>query len=152
MPPSTRTQLGPKLRRSLCISLQNLQVTVASLRILDSTSTKLYRGLFLIHVPSFLAHIAQTILFILFFNVSIFYCSFFNFSRFISFRIFPSVNAGDMAALRGGRPSSRAISLILLLVAFFAGVSLASVGDQLEDFKRCLDVCPHYAQLARSLC
>lgn len=46
-----------------------------------------------------------------------------------------------MAALRGGRPSSRAISMILLLVAFFAGVSLASVGDQLEDFKRCLDVC-----------
>lgn len=37
---------------------------------------------FFIHVPSFLAHIAQTILFILFFNVSIILLLFFNFFLF----------------------------------------------------------------------
>ncbi|KAL7786243.1 Per1-like protein [Trichoderma ceciliae] len=46
-----------------------------------------------------------------------------------------------MAAPNGGRPSTRAISLILLGAVFFAGVGLASTGDQLYEFKQCLDIC-----------
>ncbi|KAL7932245.1 Per1-like protein [Trichoderma chlorosporum] len=46
-----------------------------------------------------------------------------------------------MMASCGGKPGFRAISLILLVVAFFAGVSLASRGDQLPEFRQCLDIC-----------
>ncbi|PTB69933.1 Per1-like protein [Trichoderma citrinoviride] len=46
-----------------------------------------------------------------------------------------------MTAPSGGRPGFRAISLMLLVAALFAGAGLASVGDQLPEFKQCLDIC-----------
>ncbi|KAL7944710.1 Per1-like protein [Trichoderma barbatum] len=46
-----------------------------------------------------------------------------------------------MTSSYGGKPGFRAISLILLVAALFAGASLASTGDQLYEFKQCLDIC-----------
>jgi hypothetical protein len=86
----------------------------------------------LIHVPSFPA---QLLIFPIF-----------NYQPFSSFLLiawaisFPSVDAGVMTASYGGQPGFRAISLILLVVAFFASASLASTGDQLPEFRQCLDV------------